>query len=74
MGPIACIVYRMCVRVFVHVGHAKVIVSARTPLSYDVWLRHKAWAEDLVYKVLQARPRSQCIVVMAVSDCKLAMF
>ena len=63
----------MCVRVFVHVGHAKVIVSARTPLSYDVWLRHKAWAEDLVYKVLQARPRSQCVVVMVVSDCKLGV-
>ena len=46
LGLIACIVYHMCVRVFVHVGHAKVIVSACTPLSYDVWLRHKAWAED----------------------------
>ena len=32
MGLIACIVYHMCVRVFVHVGHAKVIVSARSPL------------------------------------------
>ena len=36
-----CMVHSMCVRVFVHVGHAKVIVSARAPLSYDVWLRHK---------------------------------
>ena len=52
----------MCVRVFVHVGHAK--VSARAPQSYDVWLRHKAWAEDLLYKVFEARPRSQCGYVM----------
>ena len=32
MGLIACIVYHMCMCVFVHVGHAKVIVSARSPL------------------------------------------
>ena len=38
----------MCVRVFVHVGHAKVIVSARSPQYYGVWLRHKAWAGNEV--------------------------
>ena len=32
LGLIACIVYHMCMCVFVHVGHAKVIVSARSPL------------------------------------------
>ena len=32
LGLIACIVYYMCMCVFVHVGHAKVIVSARSPL------------------------------------------
>ena len=29
-----------------------------------MWLRHKAWAEDLLYKVYEARPRSQCGYVM----------
>ena len=68
-------VHRICIRVFVHVGHAKVIGHwSRTPLSYDVWIRHKAWAENLVYKGLQAMPRSQCVVVMAVSVCKLGSF
>ena len=41
------------VRVFVHVGHAKVIVSARAPLSYDVWLRHKAWAGDYYIRYMR---------------------
>ena len=41
------------VRVFVHVSHAKVIVSARAPLSYDVWLRHKAWAEDYYIRYMR---------------------
>ena len=46
----------------------KVIVSARSTLSY-VCLRHKAWDERLLYKVLERRPRSQCVVEMAVSGC-----
>ena len=41
LGLSTRMVHRICVRVFVHVGHAKVIVSARAPLSYDVWLRHR---------------------------------
>ena len=60
----------MCIRVFVHVGHAKVIVSARSPLYMmcGYVTRH---GRVLVYKVLQGRPRSQCVVVMAVSGCML---
>ena len=53
--------HSMCVRVFVHVGHAKVIVSARAPLSYDVWLRHKGVGRVSLYKVSEARPHSQCV-------------
>ena len=63
----------MCVRVFVHVGHANVIVSARTPL-YMMCGYVTRRGRGLVYKVLQGRPRSQCVVVMAVSDYMLAMF
>ena len=37
--------HSICICAFVHVGHAKVIVSACITLSYDVCLRHKAWAE-----------------------------
>ena len=40
--------------------HAKVIVSAQ-----------KAWDERLLYKVLEKRPRSQYVVMMAMSGCKL---
>ena len=47
----------------------KVIVSARSTLSYDVCLRHKAWDDMLLYKVYERRPRSQCVVKMAVSGC-----
>ena len=39
----------------------KVIVSARSTLSYDVCLRHKAWDDRLLYKVYERRPRSQCV-------------
>ena len=49
----------------------KVIVSARSTLSYDVCLRHKAWDDRLLYKVYERRPRSQCVVVMAVNGCML---
>ena len=45
-------------------------MSARSTLSYDVCLRHKAWDDRLLYKVCE-RPRSQYVVMMAVSDCKL---
>ena len=44
-------------------------MSARCTLSYDVCLRHKAWDDRLLYKVYERRPRSQCVVVMAVSGC-----
>ena len=40
----------------------KVIVSARSTLSCDVCLRHKAWDDRLLYKVYERRPRSQCVV------------
>ena len=40
----------------------KVIVSARSTLSYDVCLRHKAWDDRLIYKVYERRPRSQCVI------------
>ena len=60
LGLIVCMVHSMCVRVFVHVGHAKVIVSARAPLSYDVWLRHKAWAE---YHYIRYRRRGLTLSV-----------
>ena len=43
----------MCIRVFVHVGHAKVIVSARSPLYMMCGCVHKAWDEVLVYRVLE---------------------
>ena len=66
MGLIACIVYHMCIRVFVHVGHAKVIVSARSPLYMMCGCVHNG-GRVLVYRVLQGRPRSQCVVEMAVS-------
>ena len=45
----------------------KVIVSARSTLSYDVCSRHRAWDDKLLYKVCERRPRSQCVVRMAVS-------
>ena len=54
----------MCMCVFVHVGHAKATI-------YDGWLRHKGVGRRLLYKVLETRPRSQCVVVMAVSVCIL---
>ena len=38
-------------------------MSARSALSYDVCLRHKAWDDRLLYKVYERRPRSQCVVV-----------
>ena len=40
-----CIVYHMCMCVFVHVGHAKVIVSARSPLYMMGGYVTKAWDE-----------------------------
>ena len=46
----------------------KVIVGARSTLSYDVCLRHKAWDDRLLYNVYERRPRSQCVIEMAVSD------
>ena len=49
----------------------KVIVSARSTLSSDVCSRHKAWDDMLLYKVCERRPRSQCVVEMAVSGCML---
>ena len=67
--------HSICIRALVHVGHAKVIVSARITLSYDVCLRHKACAEGWYIKYCrQYLALSECIVVMAVSDCMLAMF
>ena len=48
----------------------KVIVSARSTLSYDVCSRHKAWDDKLLYKVCERRPRAQSVVMMAVNDCK----
>ena len=36
-------------------------MSARSTLSYDVCLRHKAWDDRLLYKVYERRPRSQCV-------------
>ena len=45
LGLIACIVYHMCMCVFVHVGHAKVIVSARSPLYMIGGYVTKAWDE-----------------------------
>ena len=75
MGLIACIVYHICVCVLVHVGHAKVIVSARSPLYMMGGYVTKAWDERLLYKVLERRPRSQCVVIMAVTGCMFhAMF
>ena len=56
---------------FVQVGHAKVIVSARSPLYMMGGYVTKAWDEGLLYKVLETRPRSQCVVVMAVNGCIL---
>ena len=44
-------------------------MSARSILSYDVCLRHKAWDDRLLYKVYERRPRPQCVVKMAVSGC-----
>ena len=40
----------------------KVIVGARSTLSYDVCLRHKAWDDRLLYNVYERRTRSQCVV------------
>ena len=42
-------------------------MGARSTLSYDVCLRQKAWDDRLLYKVYERRPRSQCVVEMAVS-------
>ena len=42
-------------------------MNARSTLSYDVCLRHKAWDDRLLYRVCERRPRSQCVVEMAVS-------
>ena len=53
--------HSICIRAFVRRPH-KVIVSARSTLSYDVCLRHKAWDDRLLYKVYERRPRSQCVV------------
>ena len=47
----------------------KVIVGARSTLSYDVCLRRRAWEYRLLYKVYEMRARSQCVVEMAVSGC-----
>ena len=49
----------------------KVIVGARSTLSYDVCLHGRAWEDRLLYKVYERRPRSQCVVEMAVSGCML---
>ena len=50
--------HSICIRAFVHVGH-RVIVGARSTLSYDVCLRHKAWDDRLLYKVYERGPRYQ---------------
>ena len=71
MGLIACIVYHICMCVFVHVGHAKVIVSARSPLYMMGGYVTKGVGRRLLYKVLERRHRSQCVVVMAVNGCML---
>ena len=54
-------VHSICVRVFVHVGHAKVIVSARAPLSYDVWLRHRRGPSITIYGIGGEASLSVCI-------------
>ena len=56
-------VHSMCVRVFVHVGHAKVIVSARAPL-YMMCGYVTGVGRVSPYKVSEARPLSQCVYVM----------
>ena len=71
MDLIACIVYHICMCVLVHVGHAKVIVGARSPLYMMGGYVTKAWDGRLLYKVLERRPRSQYVVMMAMSGCKL---
>ena len=59
----------MCV--LVHVDHAKVIVSARSPLYMMGGYVTKGVGRRLLYKVLETRPCSQCVVEMAVSGCML---
>ena len=51
--------------------HAKVIVSARSPLYMMGGYVTKGVGRRLLYKVLERRPRSQCVVVMAVNGCML---
>ena len=52
--------------------HAKVIVSACSPLyMMGGYVTRRAWDERLLYKVQERRPRSQCVVDMAVKDCRL---
>ena len=63
-------VHRICVCVFVHIGHAKVIVSARTPLSYDVWLRHRRGPMITIYGIAGKASLSVCDYVMG---CERAM-
>ena len=49
--------HSICIRALVHV-----IVGARSTLSYDVCLRHKAWDDRLLYNVYERRTRSQCVI------------
>ena len=49
----------------------QVIVSARSPLYMMSGYVTEGVGRRLLYKVLEHRPRPQCVVVMAVNGCML---